>query len=90
MLEDLDNSLCVRSASSIEDLVLYRGRRDYGTRVLSNTGNLAAVMKTMGHRDLKTAMKYRHPELEIPRACYMGAFVSTRTIGRRLVTLAMS
>lgn len=39
-----------------------------GTRVLSNTGNLAAVMKTMGHRDVKTAMKYQHPELEIVRA----------------------
>ena len=51
-----------------EDLVLYCGRHDYGTRVLSNTGNLAAVMKTMGHRDVKTAMKYQHPELEIVRA----------------------
>ena len=50
-----------------EDLVLYCGRHDYGTRVLSNTGNLAAVMKTMGHRDVKTAMKYQHPELEIVR-----------------------
>jgi integrase len=51
-----------------EDLVLYCGRHDYGTRVLSNTGNLPAVMKTMGHRDVKTAMKYQHPELEIVRA----------------------
>jgi integrase len=51
-----------------EDLVLYCGRHDYGTRVLSNTGNLAAVMKTMGHRDVKTAMKYQHPELEVVRA----------------------
>ena len=32
------------------------------------TGNLAAVMKTMGHRDIKTAMHYQHPELEIVRA----------------------
>ena len=32
-----------------EDLVLYCSRHDYGTRVLTNTGNLAAVMKTMGH-----------------------------------------
>ena len=29
------------------------------------TGNLKAVM---GHRDVKTAMKYQHPELEIVRA----------------------
>jgi hypothetical protein len=25
-------------------------------------------MKTMGHRDIKTAMQYQHPELEIVRA----------------------
>jgi hypothetical protein len=29
------------------------------------TGNLAAVMKTMGHRDVKTAMHYQHPELDV-------------------------
>ena len=32
------------------------------------TGNLAAVMKTMGHRDVKTAMHYQPPELDIVRA----------------------
>jgi hypothetical protein len=32
------------------------------------TGNLAAVMRTMGHKDVKTAMQYQHPELEIVRA----------------------
>jgi integrase len=50
------------------DLVLYCARHDYGTRILMRTGNLAAVMKTMGHRDVKTAMHYQHPELEIVRA----------------------
>jgi len=34
---------------------------------LRETGNLAAVMKTMGHRDVKNAMQYQHPELEIVR-----------------------
>jgi hypothetical protein len=29
---------------------------------------LAAVMRTMGHRDVKTAMQYQHPELAIVRA----------------------
>jgi integrase len=51
-----------------EALVLYCGRHDYGTRVMKETGNLAAVMKTMGHKDAKTAMQYQHPELEIVRA----------------------
>jgi site-specific recombinase XerD len=51
-----------------KDLVMYCGRHDFGTYALSHTGNLAAVMKTMGHRDVKTAMRYQHPELESIRA----------------------
>ena len=47
---------------------MYCARHDYGTRILTRTGNLAAVMKTMGHRDVKTAMHYQHPELEVVRA----------------------
>lgn len=43
------------------------GRHDYGTRVLRGTGNLAAVMKTMGHKGVRTAMQYQHPELDIVR-----------------------
>ena len=50
------------------DLVLYCCRHDYGTRVLTKTGNLAAVMKTMGHKDVRAAMQYQHPELELVRA----------------------
>lgn len=59
----------VRSEAGLpKELVLYCARHDYGTRVLMRTGNLAAVMRTMGHRDVKTAMHYQHPELEIVRA----------------------
>ena len=50
-----------------KNLVLYCARHDYGTRVLARTGNLAAVMSTMGHKDVKTAMRYQHPELELVR-----------------------
>lgn len=58
-----------RTAAKLpKSLVLYCGRHDYGTRVLKSTGNLAAVMRTMGHKDVKTAMQYQHPELEIVRA----------------------
>jgi len=57
-----------RKAQLSEDLVLYCARHDYGTRVLSNTDNLAAVMRTMGHRDVRAAMQYQHPDLEIVRA----------------------
>ena len=51
-----------------KELVLYCARHDYGTRVLMRTGNLAAVMSTTGHRDVKTAMYYQHPEVELVRA----------------------
>ncbi|MFY9740375.1 MAG: tyrosine-type recombinase/integrase [Candidatus Sulfotelmatobacter sp.] len=57
-----------RKAGLPEDLVLYCGRHDYGTRILKRTGNPAAVMRTMGHKDVKTAMQHQHPELEIVRA----------------------
>jgi integrase len=66
-----------------KDLVLYCARHDYGTRILTRTGNLAAVMKTMGHRDVKTAMHYQHPELEIVRAAldYRAPTDTTETNG---------
>ena len=59
-------------------LVLYCCRHDFGTRVLRETGNLAAVMETMGHRDFHSAMKYQHPDLEIVR----------RALNRQVLTKA--
>ena len=56
-----------KKAGLPKELVLYCSRHDYGTRVLRETGNLAAVMKTMGHKDVRTAMRYQHPELDIVR-----------------------
>ena len=64
-----------------EGLVLYCGRHDYGTRVLKKTGNLAAVMRTMGHKDVKTAMQYQHPELEIVRAALNQTEAASETSG---------
>jgi len=55
-----------------EKLVLYCGRHDYGTRVLQGTGNLAVVMRAMGHGSPATAMKYQHPELEQVRRVLNG------------------
>jgi integrase len=56
-----------RAAGLPEELVLYCARHDFGTYVLSRTGNLKAVMDAMGHADVKIAMNYQHPELEIVR-----------------------
>lgn len=60
-----------------KELVLYCGRHDFGTRVLSKTGNLKLVMITMGHKNVSTAMKYQHPELEIVRAALNGNGAAT-------------
>jgi integrase len=51
-----------------KNLVLYCGRHDFGTVITARTGNLKAVMKVMGHRDFKTAMRYQHPEVDVVRA----------------------
>ena len=46
-----------------EHLVLYGARHDYGPYLLQQTGNLAVVMQSMGHADVKTGMAYQHPEI---------------------------
>ncbi|MFL6314983.1 MAG: tyrosine-type recombinase/integrase [Terriglobales bacterium] len=58
----------VRKAAGLpKNLVLYSARHDFGTRVLQKTGNLAAVMRVMGHSDPRIAMHYQHPDLEVIR-----------------------
>ncbi len=41
--------------------------KGFGTRVLQKTGNLAAVMRVMGHSDPRIAMHYQRPDLELIR-----------------------
>jgi len=43
---------------------LYCCRHTFATDALERTGNLAALMKALGHSDAQTAMKYQHPGLE--------------------------
>ena len=43
-------------------LVMYCTRHDFGSRVLTRTRNLPAVMKTIGHKDVRAAMHYQHPD----------------------------
>jgi integrase len=56
-----------KAAGLPADLVLYCARHDFGTYVMRKTGNLKAVMDTMGHADVKIALTYQHPELDIVR-----------------------
>jgi integrase len=45
-------------------LVLYCARHAFGTAAYEGTGNLAVIMKVMGHKDVRTAMRYQHPLLD--------------------------
>ena len=56
-----------KAAGLPKNLVLYSARHDFGTRVYQKTGNLAAVMRVMGHSDPRIAMHYQHPDLEVIR-----------------------
>lgn len=64
--DSLSRAFCraKRKAKLPEDLVLYSARHTYGTAVYGATGNLKVVMDVMGHSDVKTAMRYQHPELD--------------------------
>ena len=54
----------VQPAGLPASLVLYCARHAFGTAVYEETGNLAMVMKMMGHTDVRTAMRYQHPILD--------------------------
>jgi integrase len=56
-----------KKAGLPQDLVLYRARHDFGMCVLQKTGNISAAMNSMGHSDVKTAMTYQHPGLNVVR-----------------------
>jgi integrase len=47
-----------------DGLVLYSARHTFGTRVLKRSGDLAAVMKVMGHEQVSTTMRYQVPQLD--------------------------
>lgn len=56
-----------RKASISEDVVLYCARHRFATDALAGTGNLALVMRTLGHSSAQTAMIYQHPSIESVR-----------------------
>ena len=49
------------------NLVLYCARHDYGSFVLSKTGNLKVVMDLLGQTDYRSALNYQHHEVEVAR-----------------------
>jgi integrase len=65
-----------------KNLVLYCARHDFGTYV-QRTGNIAVVMNAMGHSDVKTAMTYQHPELNVGREVINARQLSGHVLGHR-------
>jgi integrase len=55
------------SARLPESVVLYSARHTFGTVAYRETGNLKLVMDVMGHADVRTAMRYQHPEADLIR-----------------------
>src|SRR5205085_1738044 len=53
-----------KAAGLPRDVVLYCARHTFGTYALEATGNLAAVMKAMGHTNAQTTMIYQHPGID--------------------------
>jgi len=56
-----------RKAGLPNQLVLYCARHDFGSFVLSKTGNLKVVMDLMGQRDYRSALNYQHHEIDVAR-----------------------
>ena len=72
-----------KKAGLPKSLVLYCARHDFGTYVLQKTGNIAVVMNAMGHSDVKTAMTYQHPELNVVREAINARQLSGHVLGHR-------
>jgi integrase len=54
--------IATRNAIGLDASVkLYCCRHTFARDALARTGNLAALMKALGHADAQTAMKYQHP-----------------------------
>jgi hypothetical protein len=63
-----DNGTKIPAGSDKSRLVRRPGALLWPTRLRdSRAENLKLVMQTMGQKDVKTAMKYQHPELDIVR-----------------------
>lgn len=50
------------------DVKLYSARHTFATKLMGATGDLALVMRALGHTNPQTAMIYQHPSLERVRA----------------------
>ena len=57
-----------RALAGIKGLRFHDLRHTAATRMIENTGNIVAVSKILGHADIKTTMRYAHPEQSLIEA----------------------
>ena len=57
-----------KRAGLSSDIKLYSARHTFATKVMGATGDLALVMRALGHTNAQTAMIYQHPSMERVRA----------------------
>lgn len=57
------------AAGLSKEIKLYSARHTFATKVMGATGDLALVMRVLGHTNAQTAMIYQHPCLERVRRC---------------------
>ncbi len=51
-----------RKKANIDDLRFHDLRHTAATRMVEAGGNIVAVSKILGHADLRTTMRYAHPD----------------------------
>ena len=70
-------------------LKVYSCRHTFATDSLERTGNLAALMKSLGHSDAQTAMKYHRPGIEQVRKAVEERNRETTTTSSAALTQTM-
>jgi integrase len=50
----------MRVKAGVTDFRFHDYRRDFGTKLLRDSGNLKLVQKAMNHRDIKSTLRYAH------------------------------
>lgn len=68
-----------KAAGLPEDLVLYCARHDYGSFVMSKTGNMKVVMDLLDHTDCRSALVYQHHGIEVARGLLNARHISRHT-----------
>ena len=60
------------AAGLSKEIKLYSARHTFATKVMGATGDLALVMRVLGHTNAQTAMIYQHPSFERVRVVVNG------------------